>query len=189
MTISAPEAILPVYLLAMVALPLLAIAGVLRMSFWRFVSAAVFITWAAMVAAVTLFPLRIVPAWRRPDDLLSRQINLAPLTDVGDPQFILNVVMLVPFGILLPIVLPRLNTLPRVACAGFLTSLIIEGSQLAMLILFGNRRWVETDDLIANTAGAAIGFLVWLAATSTARATGDIPATPAVQQRHDPVLR
>lgn len=71
---------------------------------------------------------------------------------------VLNVIMLLPMGILLPIVMEddvANKEFRRVILIGFLTSLTIEFLQLVM-----KRGLFEFDDMFHNTLGVAIGH--WL---------------------------
>lgn len=72
--------------------------------------------------------------------------------------FIENIILFVPFGILFPMVFKkwiRWFTIP----AGALISAGIEYTQLVT-----GRGYCQIDDLVTNTAGAVIGFLIfWIA--------------------------
>lgn len=73
-----------------------------------------------------------------------------PLTGI-----ILNVLLYYPLGYLLPILFPRLK--PRqVLLIGLLSSVATELTQY--LFKMG---WCETDDVLHNTLGAALGLWVW----------------------------
>lgn len=70
--------------------------------------------------------------------------------------FIENIILFVPFGILFPIVFKkwlRWVTIP----AGALISAGIEYTQLMT-----GRGYCQLDDLVTNTAGAVIGFVIFL---------------------------
>ncbi len=70
--------------------------------------------------------------------------------------FIENIILFVPFGILFPIVFKkwlRWVTIP----AGALISAGIEYTQLVT-----GRGYCQLDDLVTNTAGAVIGFVIFL---------------------------
>lgn len=91
----------------------------------------------------------------RPENFFTR-INPYPFANDIDPVgYALNVVMLMPFGFLLPLMCPGLRKLHRVTAAGFGFSLLIELSQILSL------RGTDVDDLILNTLGAAAGFLLF----------------------------
>lgn len=68
---------------------------------------------------------------------------------------ILNVFLYYPLGYLLPILLPKLKTW-HIILIGCLCSIATEATQY--LLKMG---WCETDDVIHNTLGTAIGVWVW----------------------------
>ncbi|OJG25119.1 hypothetical protein RR47_GL001907 [Enterococcus columbae DSM 7374 = ATCC 51263] len=81
-------------------------------------------------------------------------VQAKPFYQLGR-SFMLNVVMCVPFGLLLPVLFPRYRNILKAVGMGLLFSLFIEVTQLL------NTRISDVDDLIANTLGTFIGFLVW----------------------------
>ncbi|MEU1116264.1 MULTISPECIES: VanZ family protein [unclassified Streptomyces] len=66
-----------------------------------------------------------------------------------------NVLLGVPFGLLLPVVLPRTRGLIRVGLATAVTMVLVELAQGA----FVTGRTFDVDDVILNTAGALLGYL------------------------------
>ena len=71
-----------------------------------------------------------------------------------------NVVAFVPLGVILPVVFKKKEVyyyFHIVVLCAFLTSLIIEVTQIAMSV-----GAFDVDDLILNTFGAMIGYLVYL---------------------------
>lgn len=93
------------------------------------------------------------------------RVNLIPFAQSIDVVgYALNVVMLVPFGLLAPLVWPQLGRLGRIILAGFSFSLLIELSQLV------NCRSSDVDDLIMNTLGAVVGFALYRLLFGRARA-------------------
>lgn len=86
------------------------------------------------------------------------EINLIPFVEGGSPVFyLLNFVMLVPFGFLLPLLWPQTKQLLTVTLFGFFFSLLIELSQLL------NWRSTDINDLLMNTLGTVFGFLLFAA--------------------------
>lgn len=69
---------------------------------------------------------------------------------------ILNILLYYPLGYLLPILFPKLKP-KHVILIGCLCSIATEAIQY--LLKMG---WCETDDVIHNTLGTAIGVWVWL---------------------------
>lgn len=84
-------------------------------------------------------------------------INLIPFQDFSTSNIlgmVLNAVMFAPLGFLLPLFFERYRHLGRTLAAGFLTSLAVE---LIQLLTF---RATDADDLIMNTLGCLVGFLL-----------------------------
>jgi len=88
-------------------------------------------------------------------------LNLIPFADfLSSPggwlkNFFLNILLFLPLGFLLPLLWTSFSGLRRTVLFGFSLSLFIELSQLFVL------RATDTDDLIANTLGALIGFALF----------------------------
>lgn len=68
-----------------------------------------------------------------------------------------NIIMFMPMGFLLPLLFSNLDSLKKTVAIGFGTSLLIEFTQLFLL------RSTDIDDLILNTLGTMLGYLVFLA--------------------------
>ena len=87
---------------------------------------------------------------------LQEEINLIPFRDRISLSMILNVVMFMPLGFLLPLLWKEYQSLVRTAIIGFCFSCGIEFCQLF------NRRVSDVDDLLMNTLGAILGWLIWI---------------------------
>ena len=87
---------------------------------------------------------------------LQEEINLIPFRDGISLSMILNVVMFMPLGFLLPLLWKEYQSLVRTAIIGFCFSCGIEFCQLL------NRRVSDVDDLLMNTLGAILGWLIWI---------------------------
>lgn len=86
--------------------------------------------------------------------------NFLPILTIDVKTFVLNIIMLVPFGVYLPFLNPKIQSVKQAARLGFYVSLSFELTQLAIRILLGSGRSTDINDLIANTLGAVIGFLL-----------------------------
>ena len=71
-----------------------------------------------------------------------------------------NILLFAPLGILLPLVSTRFRTLKRVLLLALCMSLTIEMIQLVLRFV-GNPRAVDIDDVLLNTLGACLGFVVY----------------------------
>ena len=85
----------------------------------------------------------------------SAKINLIPFTSDGFFTYIMNIIMLMPLGFLLPYIWRNYRNIYKIAIIGLLFSLFIEVSQIP------TNRAVDIDDLITNTIGAVFGYTIW----------------------------
>ena len=88
------------------------------------------------------------------------EIDWIPFDTYGGVRYIVlyataNAIVFLPIGILLPMIWEKMKRLKMVLLAGFLGSLFIEVSQL--LLQCGV---VQTEDLIMNTIGTALGYWI-----------------------------
>jgi glycopeptide antibiotics resistance protein len=131
--------------------------------------------YAAVLAVVTLAPVRwrsdfaryrnnwkpqLVPLWNMVVNLRDGDRPLATLAGAAG-----NVALFLPLGFLLPLLAPRLDRFWRTVGVGFLLSAAIELSQVASP---GVRR-ADVNDVLMNTLGAAVGYLVYRLAVRAGR--------------------
>ncbi|MBB5851256.1 VanZ family protein [Amycolatopsis umgeniensis] len=96
-----------------------------------------------------------------PGNWHSPPMNLNPLADVGPTlhsdvalfQAVGNVALLIPLAILLPLRFAGARSIPRVA----LLALSLSGAIECLQVLFDDGRVGTFDDIVFNTAGAALG--------------------------------
>ncbi|MBQ6431216.1 MAG: VanZ family protein [Oscillospiraceae bacterium] len=92
------------------------------------------------------------------------KLNLLPFVHLleydSKKEMLLNVIgntaMFIPTGVILPIISKKLKTFWRVIGVGALISLCIEIIQLPFF-----ERTSDIDDLLLNTLGVAIGYLIY----------------------------
>ncbi|PGV56653.1 hypothetical protein COD94_27660 [Bacillus cereus] len=85
------------------------------------------------------------------------QINLTLFDTAGSTTYLLNILLFMPLGFLLPTIWPHFRKMKNTVCAGFFFSLAIELNQLL------NNRITDIDDLFTNTLGAIVGYLLYRA--------------------------
>lgn len=78
-------------------------------------------------------------------------------------EFLANIALFVPFGLLLTASAPRMSWWGA-TLAGCASSVLIEVVQILL-----PTRFPTLSDVIANTAGAALGWLLWRLATTMTR--------------------
>lgn len=84
------------------------------------------------------------------------QLNILPFMDddIDIIAYMLNILLFIPLGFFLPILWVQFRKIKHIIAVGFSFSLLIEISQLL------NNRRTDIDDLILNTLGALIGFVI-----------------------------
>ncbi|MDR0281858.1 MAG: VanZ family protein [Candidatus Peribacteria bacterium] len=126
-----------------------------KLSVRHFVRVFILLFYLAMVYKVT----GMGTVWiigRYPELIRMSEIYWIPFLPFEDwSSYLLNVVMTIPLGILLPLIWSEFRSLKKITLTGFLFSLAIELSQLL------NRRATATEDLIMNTLGIVVGYLIF----------------------------
>ncbi|GGT78596.1 MULTISPECIES: VanZ family protein [Streptomyces] len=91
----------------------------------------------------------------RPGDSISDYLSRPALRDTVK-QLGGNIVLGIPFGLLLPVLAPRARGLLRVMIVTAITMLLVELVQGALV----TGRAFDIDDVILNTTGAMLGYLL-----------------------------
>jgi glycopeptide antibiotics resistance protein len=176
-TINAGPIVLP---LLAACLALLAIPSVRRrvpVARRRPLTLATLIVYAAGVLAITVFPITAWPPEHWLGEPWWTVIHWIPFY-VDGASMVLNVIMTIPIGILLPLLWPRTGTIRGVAVPAFCVSASIELIQLIIGLTVYSRRTVDINDLIANTAGAVLGLLMLRLAQASAASTEPASTEP-----------
>ncbi|MDK2951886.1 MAG: hypothetical protein PWQ77_1551 [Kosmotogales bacterium] len=145
---------------------------------WKFLKLIIFIIYIFAVfyftGAGTIFDLQ-----RYGIRLGTDQINLLPFSrHIDITAYFLNILLFVPFGFFLKFIWPDINKLKYIVLSGFSFSLLIEISQLF------NHRQTDIDDLILNTLGTLLGYLLFRVFFRTTEKT-----VPAVNHlKYEPVI-
>jgi glycopeptide antibiotics resistance protein len=146
----------------------------------RVTTVLLFIGYVVGVLAVAVFPTspNLSSYW---DHKPWRMIHYIPFA-VDAPSFLLNIIMFMPFGVLVPLLWPRADSYRRVFGYALAASMSIEAIQLILDLTIGTRRTVDINDLIANTAGAVAGLLVLRLAVPEPARRAAIVRTPVPEQ-------
>lgn len=138
----------------------------------RTVAVSLLFLYALGVVIVTIFPITVQPSWSWTSQPWWSVVRWIPF-DVDALSFGLNVTMFVPFGVLVPLLWRRADSVRRLACWAACASGGIELVQFVLWLTLGSRRTVDLNDLIANTVGALLGLLALrVAVPLTARRAG-----------------
>lgn len=82
-----------------------------------------------------------------------------PVLDMRPLDFVLNTIMTMPLATVLYLVF-GVRSRRRVVLTGFLLSLGIESTQLMLLLTLDGNRWADVNDLMSNTLGTWLGYLL-----------------------------
>ncbi|MFF3248937.1 VanZ family protein [Streptomyces sp. NPDC002870] len=117
------------------------------------------VAFAVVLARLTLEPsaasVPLTHSNLRPGDSI-RAYLAQPVSRDTVKQLGGNIVMGIPFGVLLPILAPRTRGLVRVGAATALVMILVELVQGALI----TGRAFDIDDVLLNTTGALIGYLL-----------------------------
>lgn len=83
------------------------------------------------------------------------EINWNPFSSDGVLTYLLNVIMFMPLGFLLPLLWKNKRQIAKIFGTSLLFSFLIEFCQLF------NFRTTDIDDLMMNTLGGVLGFWIW----------------------------
>lgn len=123
----------------------------------RTVTTLLLAAYAVAVVFVTMFPLN-PHSDDYPDDLpWWANIHYTP-GYVDAPSFAANIVMFLPFGVLVPLLWPAADGWRRMLVRGLLASAGIEAVQLVLDLTIGGKRTIDVNDLLSNAVGALLGL-------------------------------
>jgi len=121
------------------------------------VVAAVFV---AGMLGNTVLPVHL---GRSSDRAWWQYLHLTPLVGTDPRDMVMNVVVFLPLGVLLPLI-ARVRSARRVLLIGFLTSLTMELLQWVNAVTVHGGHLPDVNDLLANTVGTPLGYGAFRAA-------------------------
>ncbi len=116
------------------------------------------LAWILVVVSLTFFPFRIVLYdWYGSANLVPfasiAQLITETVPEVAIRNILGNVVLFVPFGLLLPLLFHRMQ-----AFWPFIWRIVVISVGIEILQIFTRARSIDVDDVILNALGGAIGF-------------------------------
>jgi glycopeptide antibiotics resistance protein len=103
--------------------------------------------------------INLVPVMNTIQSFKNASVHHKELPEHTLQNLIGNIIMFIPLGIFLPILAYRYRTLPHVIFLAFICSVSIETTQF-IESFFRIYRYVDIDDVILNTTGAILGFIL-----------------------------
>lgn len=123
---------------------------------WRILA----ILYTALLLAVTMFPFQVVIGVHASDITWLGGVNWEPFTRIDPTNFLLNVLMTLPLGVLLPVLTTR-RRFGQAVLTGALVSLSIETLQYVCQKLLSGGRTIDVNDVLANIIGVALGYAIF----------------------------
>jgi glycopeptide antibiotics resistance protein len=156
------------------AIPLVGVVALARPSRVRTLVALAAIGHVTILASVAFFPIPVAPALAKVRDAGEMSwigLNLVPFATIGAAVgggftaetwiAILNLFVLLPAGVYLPILVPSLRGPRAVVAVAIIGGVSVELIQLFVGLALGFLyRTVDIDDVILNTAGLAAGLVI-----------------------------
>ncbi|MCR4903117.1 MAG: VanZ family protein [Butyrivibrio sp.] len=122
-----------------------------KMNFRQDVLISAFITYMTVLMIQAFFS-------REPGSRIGISLELFSVTGVSlgeDASFIENIIMFVPFGLILTMLIPAFKNGLYCIGLGFSFSVFLE-----LLQLFTLRGYCQVDDVFANTVGVSLGWII-----------------------------
>ena len=119
-----------------------------------------FVIYSLCVIHLVLFPIDVNIGLYANQSPWYNSIDFIPILTIDLKTFILNIVMMIPFGMYLPLIANKIDSAKKVAKLAFLVSLSIEIIQYIIGATLGSLRSSDINDIIANTIGAVLGYIL-----------------------------
>ena len=130
-----------------------------RLSISRFTTLTAFVFYLLAVLHLVLFPIQVEIG--RYASQNPGFINVIPILTADLRSFLSSVVLMVPLGVFLPLLLPTSSSVKTITRQTFKLSLAIELTQFVTNVILGNWRVPDVNDLLANTLGGVLGYLLF----------------------------
>ncbi|MEW4430962.1 VanZ family protein [Paenibacillus pabuli] len=159
-TISSLSVLGPLFILILLALVIHARVSTVRYTSKQYMLMLTFAIYMLGVLHFVFFPIDVNIGIYANQTPWYKNLQWVPLLTADAPSFLLNIVLFMPLGFLLPLLKPSVDSIRKAAAAGLMLSFSIEILQLVIRITLGNGRSTDINDLIANTAGSVLGFVI-----------------------------
>lgn len=159
-TISSISVLGPLFILILLALVIHARVSTVRYTSKQYMLMLTFAIYMLGVLHFVFFPIDVNIGIYANQTPWYKNLQWVPLLTADAPSFLLNIVLFMPLGFLLPLLKPSVDSIRKAAAAGLMLSFSIEILQLVIRITLGNGRSTDINDLIANTAGSVLGFVI-----------------------------
>ncbi|WP_405131206.1 VanZ family protein [Paenibacillus sp. FSL H8-0317] len=150
----------PLFVLVLLALMLHARVSKTRYTVRHYMSMLAFAIYMLGVMHFVFFPIDVNIGIYANQTPWYQSIQWIPLLTADAPSFLLNIVLFMPLGFMLPFLKPWIHSMRTAALAGLALSILIEITQLMLRVSLGNARSTDLNDIIANTTGSVLGYVI-----------------------------
>lgn len=150
----------PLFVLVLLALMFHARVSKTRYTVRHYMSMLAFAIYMLGVMHFVFFPIDVNIGIYANQTPWYQSIQWIPLLTLDAPSFLLNIVLFMPLGFMLPFIKPWIHSMRTAASAGLALSILIEITQLMLRVTLGNGRSTDLNDIIANTTGSVLGFII-----------------------------
>ncbi|WP_339181242.1 VanZ family protein [Paenibacillus sp. FSL R5-0701] len=150
----------PLFILFLLALMLHTRVSKTRYTVRHYVSMLAFAIYMLGVMHFVFFPIDVNIGIYANQTPWYQSIQWIPLLTADAPSFLLNIVLFMPLGFMLPFLKPWIHSMRTAALAGLALSILIEITQLMLRVSLGNARSTDLNDIIANTTGSVLGYVI-----------------------------
>lgn len=161
LTVASITVLGPLFILFLIALVLYTRLNQIRYTIKQYTLIIVFAVYILAVMHLVFFPIDVNIGIYANQTPWYNTIQFIPILTLDIPSFALNILLFLPLGIILPLVKPSADSVREAARIGLIFSFSIEVLQLIIRVTLGNGRTTDINDLIANTAGSIIGYLIF----------------------------
>ncbi|WP_336765571.1 VanZ family protein [Paenibacillus sp. USHLN196] len=151
----------PLFILFLIALVFYTRANQIRYTIRQYISIITFAVYILAVMHFVFFPIDVNMGMYANQTPWYKTIQFIPMLTLDIPSFALNMLLFMPFGFMLPLISSSADSVRKAVRSGLIFSFSIEMLQLILRITLGNGRTTDINDLIANTVGSIIGYLIF----------------------------
>ncbi|QOS82179.1 VanZ family protein [Paenibacillus sp. JNUCC31] len=161
LTVASITVLGPLFILFLIALVFYTRVNQIRYTFRQYTLTIAFAIYILAVMHLVFFPIDVNLGIYANQTPWYKTIQFIPILTLDIPSFALNILLFLPLGFMLPLVKSSLDSVREAARIGLIFSFSIEVLQLIIRVTLGNGRSTDINDLIANTAGSIIGYLIF----------------------------
>lgn len=159
-TINSWTILVPIFLLLLLYITFLVKFKNFKYTYLQYILITSFVIYSLCVIHLVLFPIDVNIGLYANQSTWYKSIGIIPIITIDIKTFVLNIVMMIPFGMYLPLINNKFDSVKKTAKLAFIISLSIEILQCIIGATLGSLRSSDINDIIANTLGAVVGYIL-----------------------------